>query len=1727
MFVACTLAMPLGAKTQVAGEADSIPFANTICVEGDSPAVIITKAAHVVPTPNQLAALKNEFIAFVHFGPNTFTRREWGTGMEDPAVFNLKELDTDQWCRAMKAAGIKLVLITAKHHDGFVLWQSRYTRHGVMSSPFRGGKGDIVKDLSESCRKYGIKLGIYLSPADLYQIENPEGLYGNLSKYTLRTIPCEVPGRPFKDKRKFQFVVDDYNEYFLNQLFELLTEYGPIAEVWFDGAHPKRKGGQTYNYAAWKKLIHTLAPQAVIFGREDVRWCGNEAGMTRDTEWNVIPYSVNPDTASHFSDMTDIDLGSREQLYKGKYLHYQQAEVNTSIREGWFYRDDTQQRSRSADDVFDIYERAVGGNATFLLNIPPNRDGRFSDVDVAVLEEVGKRIRQTYGNNLLKGAQGPSAVLDGSDDTYIVLDKQKEFVVTMPAPVKINRIMLQEAVATRSERVEKFAVDARIDGEWQEIATATNIGYKRLLRFPEIETDGLRFRLLESRLAPAVSHISAYYYDAKPPQLEVLQDAAGRVTIRPKLQDFGWKSHHQNAAENLNAGYKIYYTTDGTEPDETSALYTSPLPLEGCVVKAVAMLEGERGAVCTEQLGLAKSSWKLYGVSSEAEGHAATAAFDANPQTYWSTEKAPLPHFISIDLGETKELNGFAYLPQTAKSEGMMAQGVVSISRDGKKWEKIGTFEFGNLVNDPSKRFYYFPNPVSARYVRIGATGTEAGSPVVSVAELDFIAVAPSASLPVKEEAWQDEPRAYWLPDYVRGVDRPVISLNGEWEFRYSAQSEWTSIQVPGEAVVQGYAIRHDVPFYYRRIIQVPEDYKGNKVILRFDGTYSKAKLYVNGTLVRQHAGGFTRWETDITSYVKVGAGNELMLELVDPLDDISYASGYAHHPVGGILRDVTLFAVPLNHLYDEVLVTELDSLYQDAVLDFTCRATTGRRMDVRLSLFAPDGKKVKSGTVRLGADETEASLEMDVASPLKWDAEHPNLYEVKVDLLKGGRISASYTRQIGFREIEIQGNRMLVNGLPVKLRGACRHDISPSLGRATTAEIDSLDAVLFKEANMNFVRTSHYPPTEHFVNFCDRYGIYVECETAVCFVNTHRQKNYASGASQDEPAYADWYLSQCQEMVRSMRNHPSVLFWSIGNESTYGANFQQCYDYVKGEDPTRPVIFSYPGSVPEGHKVYDLVSMHYQDVNGNLDQWGVSSRRFQALGLPTIFDEWAHPACYTYATLQTDPNIREFWGKSLDMMWSGLFEAPGGLGGAIWGYVDETFALPEPKVGDAFWKEFAHTAKPEGFRGNCVGYGEWGIVDVWRRKKPEFYATKKAYSPVRLEGAREVPFTPGLPLTFTLYNRFDHTNLSEVNARYQYKGVEKELSLPAVAPHAKGVLTIPGDAWEEGETVSVEFYTAAGQLIDVYCLTLGKEQVDYPQGYGSDDGTLQVMESDQQLLVRGEGFEIPFDKESGLMTNITVGGKVWMKQGPFLNLYVNLNHLSGAEVRKMADHYEVSASDWKKTSLTWKQEAGSVLVDVKGTYRQVRADYLIRIEPSGRMTVAYQVSGAPNGYLRESGLAFRLADSFDRLSWQRKGYWSCYPADAMSGNEGAVPFFNASVPAYGQRPQGPWAADTHNYYYWSDRGANVDRPLTQAAKAMKENIFHYSLLATGGQAALSVLSEDASVACRLNKLSDGQLMLYANNRWDYPEIAWGNYCKQEAALPCFGRIVFQLSKTR
>ena len=960
----------------------------------------------------------------------------------------------------------------------------------------------------------------------------------------------------------------------------------------------------------------------------------------------------------------------------------------------------------------------------------------------------------------------------------------------------------------------------------------------------------------------------------------------------------------------------------------------------------------------------------------------------------------------------------------------------------------------------------------------------------------------------------------YQIPSFVEGVKQPVLSLNGAWQFRFTPTGKWATVQVPGELAMQGYAIEHDKPYTYLKTFTVPADYKGKQVILRFDGVYSYARLTINGKFVREHYGGFTRWETDVTDFVKTGKKNEIQLEITDRLDEISYASGYAHHPVGGILRNVTLFTLPQTHLFDLSVETLMDTLYQDAQLKIGYSAINdGNDLEIIYSLSDKTGaiKANYSSTVRQSGDYTNI---INVKSPEKWDAEHPNLYTLNVSLQKQGRQIAQFDCKVGFRDIKIVANRMLVNGQPVKLRGANRHDVHPLFGRSTTAEIDSLDVMLFKEANMNFVRTSHYPPSEKFVEYCDRYGIYVESETAVCFVNTHRQQNYNPSSTHDDPAYTDRYLSQLREMVQTFRSHPSILFWSIGNENVFGDNFRKSWEWVKANDTTRPVIFSYPGHVQDENKVYDILSMHYPYVDGSLTQYGMTTVKFQGHGIPALFDEWAHPACYTYKTLQDDPNIREFWGKSIDMMWSNLFESPGGLGGAIWGYVDDIFMLPVPKSGTAWWNEFTRRDKPEDILGNCVGYGEWGIVDIWRRKKPEFWSTKKAYSPVRLLLEKVTDFTSGQRLILPVHNRFDHTCLDEIKAYITYRGTRKALPLPSIKPHSKGALELTGDSWENGEHITIEFLTGDNQLIDIYNVILGEEKIELPRMVFQ--GGLSIEETGEYVIVKGNGFEIPFNKETGLINNAKSGAQTVIEKGPFLNMDVNLNQLTGAEVRRNARKYVSSDADWKKTDFAFQQKNGHVWVTIAGVYGNVRVDIQADISPEGKITFDYTTGGELNGYLRESGLKFYLADAIDHLQWKRKGYWRNYPENDFAGNEGETPFYSDQQALYGKQPTQTWQMDTRNYFYWSDVGAGSSRPLTQTARGMKENIYAYTL-STKDKQGFSVIAADASVACRTDRLTNEQLTLFANNRWDYPEIAWGNFCKNLENIPCYGRITLVL----
>jgi len=410
-----------------------------------------------VPSQGQLAWQQLETTAFLHFTVNTFTDKEWGEGTEDPKIFNPSNFDARKIVKTLKDAGFKMAIITAKHHDGFCLWPSKYTNHSVKSSLWKNGKGDVVREISDACREYGIKFGVYLSPWDRNQ-----PLYGT----------------------------NEYNTYYKNQLRELLTNYGEVAEVWFDGAKGKNAKDMQYDFPGFWKLVRQLQPKAVMFSDvgPDVRWVGNESGNAGETCWSTI---TTDGMASGKADPNYLNTGDPD----GK--SWIPAETDVSIRPGWFYHASEDDKVKTGKQLVDLYYQSVGRNSLLLLNIPPNRQGLFSDADVNSLKEFRTILNETFKNNF--AAENTDKVLTDKElSTYITLKENEPLIIDFKKTVTFDRAMFQENIAT-GQRNEEALLEYWDVKEWQKINQFTTIGYKRLLRFPAVTASKVRITVLKSK----------------------------------------------------------------------------------------------------------------------------------------------------------------------------------------------------------------------------------------------------------------------------------------------------------------------------------------------------------------------------------------------------------------------------------------------------------------------------------------------------------------------------------------------------------------------------------------------------------------------------------------------------------------------------------------------------------------------------------------------------------------------------------------------------------------------------------------------------------------------------------------------------------------------------------------------------------------------------------------------------------------------------------------------------------------------------------------------------------------------------------------------------------------------------------------------------------------------------------------------------------------------------
>lgn len=528
--------------------------------------------------------------------------------------------------------------------------------------------------------------------------------------------------------------------------------------------------------------------------------------------------------------------------------------------------------------------------------------------------------------------------------------------------------------------------------------------------------------------------------------------------------------------------------------------------------------------------------------------------------------------------------------------------------------------------------------------------------------------------------------------------------------------------------------------------------------------------------------------------------------------------------------------------------------------------------------------------------------------------------------------------------------------------------------------------------------------------------------------------------------------------MLQRDQGHSCVLFWSLGNESQWGTNFAAEHGYARQHDPARPVIFSYPDSVPLKTDAYDIYSKHYPRWDASLE-----SDLF-----PLLNDEFGHISCYNVETQKRDPGLRNFWGHSIQRFGDKFLHADGCLGGSIWAGIEEVFLMPE----------------------GPVGYGPWGVIDGWRRPKPEYWLTKKAYSPIRIEDRPLLKPEPGNPLTIAISNAFDHTNLREIEIAWSVGSDSGRLHDVDIPPHGSGYLRIPARASREGEFVDLRFSGAGQPTIDEFHLRIGPTARRVET---SPPAVANLHQTDTEFVVRGVNLVVSVSRITGLVNRATFDGHVLIEGGPFLDL--------GAGPL---------ATDWLLRNCSAAVRDGAVVIQTSGNCKQTREgigtipiDFEIEIDGSGKIVTRYRSSGLPAGFTH-LGITYLLPANVDRLSWNRRSLWSAYPRDHIGRTKGIAARTATHPPEkYRVQPQWPWSQDMEDFFLTGKDGPGFRA--TNDFRSIKENIWYAAGILNGSSYRVRA-EADADLAVRLAVQPDDKVSMSLYNCRSYPDLDWGNY---------------------
>lgn len=836
------------------------------------------------------------------------------------------------------------------------------------------------------------------------------------------------------------------------------------------------------------------------------------------------------------------------------------------------------------------------------------------------------------------------------------------------------------------------------------------------------------------------------------------------------------------------------------------------------------------------------------------------------------------------------------------------------------------------------------------------------------------------------------------------------ISLDGTWQFSadIGLLPADKNIQVPGEWVMQGFDVKNGVYAGYKKEFEIPSSWKNKRIKLRFDAVYSDAEIWLNGKKTGSHLGGFTPFEIDITSSVKWNAANTLLVKVrsESKADSLASASTYAVHPLGGISRKVYIVALaPVNFAYADVK-TVFDANYENAKLDadvIIANEQAGKSGNLRLKaeLFKADGStKVTEKTVTVGKTLTaggylQQKISFEVQKPAKWDPEHPNLYVIKFSIIQDDNLQDVITQSIGFRQIEVRGNRVFVNNMPIKLRGICHHETMPLRGRSVGENMWEKDVELFREGNVNYFRTSHYPPAEELIDACNRLGMFLEVEAPFCWAEN---TNVTAGTE----SFQTLMIDQTLDMVNYFRSNPAVLVWSIGNESgKYKEYFKGTAKLVKQFDPTRPRNFSqYGPDADEGD--LEITNHHYPGPTG--------PQTYRNYKRPIVFDEYVHLNAYNRLELVTDPGVRDAWGIGFEAMWENMYRTDAVLGGAIWAGIDDTFFLPN---------------------GKTVGYGTWGPLDGWRRPKPEYWHMKKIYSPVKIKLAGN--WNNG-KVTLELENRLLFSNLNECKIEWSL-GNESGLISADLARNGKTTADVTINRKPlSGDKMTVKVYDPRGVMVDIYQFTVIPTLTDLTAAPKAPVKPWIYNRTGNILTAKSGRLNVQVNLSSGEVEKIANNGTTVWAAGVRLMVLPLTGEGRGTQMTGESQQFDPFTDVCKNRivkDITFKKAENSFTVNITDTYNEAGGTTSYTFLTDGKVKIDYRYTIRKDINPRQWGLVFTLPNSFVELAWNRNAQWDYYPADHIGRPVGKALLTSAngvSGPAGPSRqPDKPWNLDRND----------------------------------------------------------------------------------------------------